>query len=259
MCTLTEAVAIVTGGSRGIGYAVAEALLDAGARVAFCGRDEAAGRAAERTLAEAHAPGDVRFVPADVAAEADVERLVATCAEALGAPTVLVANAGVNANFAADAMTESEWSDFMSTDLRSAWLLVKHGLPHLRAAGGGSIVVVSSIHAVATLPGWFPYAAAKAGLAGLTRSLALDHGPDGIRANVVLPGFTRTRLVQESIDRNADPVAAEAAMTKAVALGRIAEPAEIASVVRFLVSPESSYVTGASIVVDGGLLARRAG
>ena len=118
---------------------------------------------------------------------------------------------------------------------------------------------VASIHASATLPGFFPYGAAKAGLVGLTRNMALDYGPWGIRVNAVCPGFTRTRLVQESIDRNPDPPAAEAAMLGGVALGRIAEPAEVASEIAFLASADASYVTGAAVYVDGGLTARRAG
>ena len=118
---------------------------------------------------------------------------------------------------------------------------------------------VSSLHAFATLDGFFPYAAAKAGLIGLTRSLALDYGPHGIRVNVVAPGFVRTRLMQQSIDRAEDRAAAEAAMVRAVALGRIGTPEEIARVARFLASDEASYITGAALLVDGGLTARRAG
>jgi NAD(P)-dependent dehydrogenase (short-subunit alcohol dehydrogenase family) len=143
--------------------------------------------------------------------------------------------------------------------LKAAWFAAKHVIPHMRAAGGGAIVNVSSIHAVATLDGFFPYAAAKSALVGLTRSLALDLGPEGIRVNVVLPGFTRTRLVAESIARADDRAAAERRMTAAVALGRIAEPAEVAHVIAFLASPAAAYVTGASLLVDGGLTARRAG
>jgi NAD(P)-dependent dehydrogenase (short-subunit alcohol dehydrogenase family) len=104
-----------------------------------------------------------------------------------------------------------------------------------------------------------PYAAAKSGLVGLTRSLALDLGPDAIRVNCVAPGFTRTRLVQDSIDRAQDPAANEARMVSGVALGRIAEPIEVARAIRFLASDEASYITGASLLVDGGLTARRAG
>jgi NAD(P)-dependent dehydrogenase (short-subunit alcohol dehydrogenase family) len=188
-----------------------------------------------------------------------VARLVAACRDRHGPPTILVNNAGVNANHVATEMTEDEWDRFFGVDLKAAFLTAKHTIPHLRAAGRGSIVNVSSIHGIATLEGFFPYAAAKAGLLGLTRSLALDLGRDGIRVTAVCPGFTRTRLVEESIARHDDRAAAETAMTAAVALGRIADPVEVANVVRFLAGPEASYVTGATVVVDGGLLARRAG
>jgi NAD(P)-dependent dehydrogenase (short-subunit alcohol dehydrogenase family) len=184
---------------------------------------------------------------------------VAHCVRRFGPPTILVNNAGVNANHDAVEMTEGEWDRFFDVDLKAAWLASKHVLPHMLRAGRGAIVNVSSLHAFATLDGFFPYAAAKSGLVGLTRSLALDYGPHGIRVNVVAPGFVRTRLVQESIDRAEDRAAAERAMVAGVALGRIGTPHEIAGVVRFLASDEASYVTGASLLVDGGLTARRAG
>jgi NAD(P)-dependent dehydrogenase (short-subunit alcohol dehydrogenase family) len=198
-------------------------------------------------------------VAADVGREEDVQRLVAVCARELGAPSALINNAGRNANFDAVAMRESEWDAFFGTDLKSAWLCAKHVLPHMLATGAGAIVNVSSIHAAATLDGFFPYAAAKAGLAGLTRSLALDYGPRGIRVNCVCPGFTDTRLVRESAARHADPEAATRAMAAGVALGRIAAPHEIAGTIAFLLSDDAGYVTGATLFVDGGLTARRAG
>jgi NAD(P)-dependent dehydrogenase (short-subunit alcohol dehydrogenase family) len=249
-------VAIVTGGSRGIGRAVVALFAGDGCRVAFCGRDEGVGAEAE---AELTTLGQVAFHRADVGVEADMAGLVATTVERFGPPTILVNNAGVNANFDATEMTEDEWDGFFAIDLKAAWLAAKHVLPHMKAVRRGAIVNVSSLHGFVTLEGFFPYAAAKAGLVGLTRSLALDYGPHGIRVNCIAPGFVRTRLVQDSIDRNPDRAAAEAQMTDGVALGRIGDPDEIARSVRFLASDEASYVTGASLLVDGGLTARRAG
>ena len=249
-------VAIVAGGSRGIGRATVRRLLRDGARVAFCGRDEATGRAAEADLA---ALGDVLFSSCDVGCEQELAAFVAGVAERMGPPTILVNSAGVNATYVATEMSAEQWDAFFAVDLKAAWLSVKHVLPHMLAVGAGAIVNVSSIHAVATRESFFPYAAAKSGLVGLTRSLALDYGGANVRVNCVCPGFTRTRLVEESMQLAADPAAAERAMIAGVALGRIAEPAEVASVIAFLVSEDASYVTGSTVLVDGGLTARRAG
>jgi NAD(P)-dependent dehydrogenase (short-subunit alcohol dehydrogenase family) len=247
-------VVLVTGGARGIGRAAVERFALEGARVAFCDVDEDVGEQA--AVAIGH---DVRAYRCDVGVEEQVAELVSRCTAELGAPTVLVNNAGVNANFDLVEMTSEEWDAFFAVDLKAAWLTTKHAVPGMRAAGRGAIVNVSSIHGFTTIDGFFPYAAAKSGLIGLTRTLALELGPDGIRVNAVCPGFTRTRLVQASIDLHADRAAAEAAMVRGVALGRMGEPAELAATIAFLASDDASYVTGASLLVDGGLTARRAG
>ena len=254
--SLAGEVAVVTGGSRGIGRAIVELFLDHGASVAFCGRDEAVGR---RTEAELENPERAAFQVADVSSEDDVASFVQMCGERFGPPSILVNNAGINANYDAAEMSGDEWDRFFAVDLKAAWLGAKHVLPHMRRAGRGSIVNISSLHGFVTLEGFFPYAAAKSGLLGLTRSLALDYGPHGIRVNAIAPGFVRTRLVQESIDRSDDKIAAEQGMVAGVALGRIGTPEEVAKAVRFLASDEASYITGASLLVDGGLTARRAG
>lgn len=247
-------VAFVTGGARGIGRATVERMASEGARVAFCDIDAEVG---ERTAAEIG--GHVRFYPCDLADESQVADAISRTRADLGDVSVLVNNAGVNANFDMATMTTEEWDRFMAVDLRAAWLTAKYAVPAMQAAGGGALVNVSSMHGFVTLKGFFPYAAAKSGLLGLTRSMALDYGESGIRVNVVCPGFIRTRLVQDSIDLNPDPAAAEAAMVRGVALQRMAEPAEVAAAIAFLASDDASYISGASLMVDGGLTARRAG
>ncbi|MEO7370329.1 MAG: glucose 1-dehydrogenase [Ilumatobacteraceae bacterium] len=252
--TLDGEIAIVTGGARGIGRAIVEVFVKHGASVVFCDLDPDLGHAVEEEVGDR-----VRFVRADVGLEADIAAVAESCSSTFGPATVLVNNAGVNANFDATTMTGDEWDRFMGVDLKSAWLGAKYVLPHMRDVGRGAIVNVASMHALATLEGFFPYAAAKSGLVGMTRSLALDWGPHGIRVNAVAPGYIRTRLVQDSIDRNPDPDAAEQSMVRGIALRRIGEPVEIANVIRFLASDEASYVSGTTIHIDGGVTARRSG
>jgi NAD(P)-dependent dehydrogenase (short-subunit alcohol dehydrogenase family) len=246
--------AIVTGGARGIGRAIVERLAREGARVTFCDLTSGGGDDAARALAAAGTPA--AFVAADITREADVARLTATAAERHGGVDILVNNAGVNAYFDAAAMTEAEWDSVFAVDLKGAWLCAKHALVHMRRARRGAIVNIASIHAQLTMPGMFPYAAAKSGLVGLTRSLALDCARDNIRVNAVLPGWTRTRLVEEWFAMQPDPAAAEQSVLDAHPGGRIASPEEIASVVAFVASDEASAMTGASVAVDYGLSVR---
>ena len=252
--SLAGEIAIVTGGARGIGRAVVALFAADDASVVFCDLDRDVGLDVQQQLG-----GNATFVSADVSVETDLAAVVDACVAAYGPPSVLVNNAGVNANFDATTMTGDEWDRFMGVDLKAAWHGAKYVLPHMRRAGRGAIVNVASMHAFVTLDGFFPYAAAKSGLIGLTRSLALDYGRHGIRVNAVAPGFIRTRLVEDSINRNPDPAAAERAMVAGVALNRIGDAVEVAKAIRFLASDEASYITGTTIHVDGGLTARRAG
>ena len=193
------------------------------------------------------------FCRADITVEADVRRAIEGVVARHGTLDVLVNNAGVNAYYDATAMTEAEWNRVFDVDLKGAWLCAKYALQPMKRAGRGSIVNIASIHASLTIAGMFPYAAAKAGLLGLTRSLALEYGPAGIRVNAVLPGYTRTRLVEEWLGTQPDPAEMERRVIAIQPLRRMAAPAEIANVVAFVASDEASAITGASLAADCGL------
>lgn len=248
---LAGKVALVTGGAQGIGRAIVEKLAREGARVTFVDLEEAAGAAVARELG-----GGVAFLRADVTREREVEDATAEIVRRAGRLDVLVNNAGVNAYFDATSMTEVEWDAVFAVDLKGAWLCAKHALPAMKRAGGGSIVNIASIHASLTIAGMFPYAAAKSGLVGLTRSLALDHAPANIRVNAVLPGWTRTRLIEEWFGKQPDPAEAERKVLAVHPLGRLSTPMEVANLVAFVASDEASAITGAALAVDGGLGAR---
>jgi NAD(P)-dependent dehydrogenase (short-subunit alcohol dehydrogenase family) len=245
-------VAFVTGGARGIGRASVERLQTAGAAVVFCDIDDEAGREVGQALTDGPAP--VEFAHCDVTSEAEVASTVAATIQRFGTVDILVANAGIDAPFDAAAMSDDEWESFFAIDLKSVWLCAKHALPQMRERRRGAIVTIASIHAFVTSTGKFPYAAAKSGVVGLTKSLALDEAKYGIRVNAVCPGYTRTRML--GIESADDPEGTEREMAAIHPLGRIGEPIEIANVVAFLASDEASFITGASILVDGGLSAR---
>ena len=239
-------VVAVTGGARGIGAATVRAFSEAGASVASLDLDPPS------------AAGSALVEQCDVSSPDDVAKAFAAIEAKLGPVDVLVNNAGVNASYDPVAMSPEEWDTFFAVDLRSMWLCSREVLPRMRERGGGSIVNVASIQANLTQAGAFPYSAAKAGVLGLTRSLALEEGPFGVRVNAVSPGYTRTRLVVDSLQATGDSDAAERAIAAKHALGRIAEPEEIASMIVVLASPLASFVTGANVAVDGGLGCRYA-
>jgi NAD(P)-dependent dehydrogenase (short-subunit alcohol dehydrogenase family) len=240
---LADTHVLVTGGGRGIGRAVVEVAIREGARVSFFDLDDETGnRTAAETGATYHRV-DVTDEPAIAAAVAEMDPV-----------QVLVNNAGRNAYFDPVTMTQEQWDEVFAVDLKGAWLVAKHVLPAMKAAQRGSIVNVASIHGRMTAVGYFPYAAAKSGLIGMTRSMAVDLGPDGIRVNAVSPGFTRTYLVDEWLSMQ--PPGTEEQVLAAHPLRRIAEPAEIAEVICFLASDAASFVSGADWAIDGALSTR---
>ena len=245
---------LVTGGARGIGEAIVEKSLREGAKVSFVDVEIAA---AETLVARLGVGDRLIFRKADIRSAEEIGRAVAEARAALGPVTGLVNNAGRNSYADPIAMTEAQWDDVFSVDLKSAWLVARAVLPEMIAARRGSIVNIASLHADMTYPGMFPYAAAKSGLVGLTRSLALEMGPHQVRVNALSPGYTETSLVSDFFERS-DP-ALRAKVLEVHPMGRMAQPLEIANCVVFLLSDEASFVTGANWRVDGGLGARFSG
>jgi NAD(P)-dependent dehydrogenase (short-subunit alcohol dehydrogenase family) len=234
----------VTGGAQGIGAATVEKCLAEGARVSSLDLKPGAG-------------GKALFIQGDVCSSEDIARAHASAKAEFGPVTGLVNNAGRNSYADPVKMTEQEWDDVFSVDLKAAWLVARQMLPDMIAARRGSIVNIASVHADMTYPGFFPYAAVKSGLVGLTRSLALEVGPHQVRVNALSPGYTETDLVKEFFARH------EATLRQKVLdvhpMGRMASPSEIANCIAFLLSDEASFVTGANWRVDGGLTSRFAG
>lgn len=237
----------ITAAAGGFGLAVARAFAAQGADVHVCDVDAASVRAA--TAEGLHA------TEVDVADVAALDRWIDAALAAGDGLDVLVNNAGINSYADATTMTEADWDRVFAVDLKAAWLCAKHALPALVASGHGAIVNISSIHANLTIPGMFPYGAAKAGLLGLTRSLALDYGPQNVRVNAVCPGYVRTWLVEDWLELQ-DDASVEGRIVELQPLRRIGEPEEVASLVAYLASDEASYISGATLAIDGGLSAR---
>lgn len=248
-------VAVVTGAGSGIGRACALSLADVGAAVVV--NDIDAG-AIEQTLDEVLAGGGKAVGRVgDVRRPDDVSALVNFALAAFGSLDVMVANAAISTYVPFEEMSVEDIDLVLETDLRGALLCAQQSIPALRAAGGGSIVFISSVQAFVTLAGCLPYAAAKAGLVAAARALAVEVGRDGIRVNAVAPGTIDTPMLHRDLSgMNRDE--AEQFMQRvndANALGRVGRPDEIAACVVFLASDASSYVTGSTLVADGGYVA----
>jgi len=248
---LNHKVAVVTGAASGIGRAIAETFAGEGAYVVLADRDAAAGAAMERNLLSAGR--EALFVQTDVADEEQVARMAEAAAARHGAIDVLVNNAGVMVQGNAVETSAAEWVRSLSINLTGAWLCAKHVIPRMRTPGA-AIVNIGSTHPTRTQPGHMPYTVAKGGLLALTTSLAVDFGPLGIRANCICPGFIETAMSAPLIAR----WQADGTWPRVLArqpLGRIGTPADVANAALFLASGEAAFITGATLVVDGGRLA----
>jgi len=239
-------VALVTGASRGIGAAIARSLADAGYSVAVNYARSA--DLAEAVVSEITMSGGTAIaVQADVSDADAVSGVFATVTDELGPVTVLVNNAGITDDGLLLRMGVDQWDHVLSTNLRSVYLCTKAALRPMLRARTGRIISVSSISGIAGNPGQSNYSASKAGVIGFTKSIAKEVGSRGITVNAVAPGFIATDMTDALGEAVTEGVAQQ------ISLGRLGQPEEVASVVRYLASEDASYITGQTIVVDGGL------
>jgi NAD(P)-dependent dehydrogenase (short-subunit alcohol dehydrogenase family) len=240
-------VAVVTGGNRGLGRAIAEALSESGAAVVVTARDAERARKAAAELA-AQTGGRCLGLALEVRDQRSVEAMVARTIEELGGLHVLVNNAGVNIRESIFDLKDESWQEVVDTNLAGAMRCSRAVAPHLKDQGWGRIINLGSMLSVIALPHRSSYAASKAGLLGLTRAMALDLAPYGVTVNAICPGVFRTEINRPILN---DPNYLKDFLRQ-VPVGRLGEPAELKGAAVFLASEASSYVTGSALFVDGG-------
>ncbi|TMH37982.1 MAG: 3-oxoacyl-ACP reductase FabG [Betaproteobacteria bacterium] len=238
-------VALVTGASRGIGRSVALALGGRGATVVGTATTDAGAQSITAYLSQAQVRGNGAQL--DVRIATNVERLVAEIERAHGAVSILVNNAGIARDNLAMRMKEDEWDAVIDTNLKSVFRLCKAVMRGMMKARSGRVINITSVVGSSGNAGQINYAAAKAGIAGLTRSLAREIGSRGITVNCVAPGFIDTDMTRVLTDAQRET------LLRQIPLGRLGNPEDVAAVVAFLASPQAAYITGATLHVNGGM------
>ena len=247
---LTGKVALVTGGSKGLGKAMARGLAEAGADIVISSRHENELRPALEEILRG-TPRRGRFIVADMSRREDVSRLARTALDQMGRIDILVNNAGTNIPQAIDAITDETWDQVMETNLTSVMSLTRALVPGMKERRWGRIIHISSIMAFISKQGRNVYSATKAALLGLARAGALDLGPYNITVNCIAPGPFLTDLPASVLSQEE-----QAQFSRMTALGRWADPKELVGPVLLLASDAGSYITGETLVVDGGYLCR---
>jgi NAD(P)-dependent dehydrogenase (short-subunit alcohol dehydrogenase family) len=247
-------VALVTGGAAGIGRAICLQLAREGAAVAIADRDEDGGR---ETLALVEKSGGTGLsLRMDVAREADVASAVEQALARFGSIDALFNNAGVELSRALHDTTTEEWDRVLDVNLKGMFLVSRQVLPVMMRQGRGAVVNTSSISGLLGWPGSAAYCSSKGGVIALTRQMAVDYAPHGIRVTCICPGTTLTPMIERLFGLEKDPAASRKSIEAMHPLGRLARPEEIAEAALFLASDEASFITGVALPVDGGYTAR---
>jgi meso-butanediol dehydrogenase / (S,S)-butanediol dehydrogenase / diacetyl reductase len=247
-------IVMITGAGSGIGRATAILFAQEHAKLSLIDQDESSVRATAEQIRGCG--GDALPLTADVSSEQQVRAAVETVVARHGQINLLFANAATQIAKSVADTTAEEWDRLHAVNLKGVFLCCKHVIPVMQKHGGGNIVISSSGHAFHTYPNCSAYAATKGGLLAFMRGVAIDYAADRIRVNCVIPGATDTPLLRNYLKDCPDPAAEEKRIVSGIPLNRFAAPDDIAKVVRFLASSDASYITGAWLAVDGGLLAR---
>ena len=255
MNRLQGKIAMITGAALGLGRATAIRMAEEGASVAVLDVLDDAGRALASDLGRRDLAA--RFWRCDVSSEAEVARVIGDVVQHFGRLDVVVNNAGVaGVNKPTHEVTEAEWDWVQAVNVKGVFFCTKHAIPHLRRAGGGSIINLSSIYGLVGAPDVPPYHASKGAVRLMSKTDAMLYAADKIRVNSIHPGFIATPMVQKHLSTMADPEAGRKAIDAAHPLGHMGEPDDIAWGAVYLASDEAKFVTGAELVIDGGYTAR---
>lgn len=255
MKRLQDKVAIVTGGAVGIGRAVVERMVGEGAQVAITDVQDEEGRALAERISTSG--GKARYWHCDIGDEGAVAAMVQGVVEAFGGLDVLVNNAGIaGANKPTHELTEAEWDEVQTVNVKGVFFATKAAIPYLRRRGGGSIINLSSIYGLVSAPDLPPYHASKGAVRMMTKTDALTYARERIRVNSVHPGFIWTPLVEKFLAEQGDVAEGRRALDELHPIGHVGEPDDIAWGIVYLASDEARFVTGSELVIDGGYTAR---